>query len=51
MAQILVSDPIAQEGIDILSREHDVDVQTGLSPPELKKAIVDYAGLVVAKPR
>lgn len=47
MAQILIADPIAQEGINILSHEHDVDVQTGLSPPELKKAIVDYAGLVV----
>ncbi|MFH1245795.1 MAG: phosphoglycerate dehydrogenase [Candidatus Omnitrophota bacterium] len=47
--KILVSDKLAQEGLDILKREKNiqVDVQTGLSPEELKKIIGNYEGLIV----
>ena len=47
MARILIADPIAQEGIDLLSAEHQVDVRAGLGIEELREAIADYAGLVV----
>lgn len=47
--KILVSDKIAQEGLDILKQGKglQIDVQTGLSPEELKKIIADYEGLIV----
>ena len=32
MTKVLVSDPIDQTGIDILSQVAQVDVRTGLSP-------------------
>ncbi len=47
MKKILVADPIAQDGIDILMREADVDVRTGLAPAELLKIISNYQALVV----
>jgi D-3-phosphoglycerate dehydrogenase len=47
MKKILVADPIAQDGIDILKREAEVDVRTGMSPEELVRAIPDYHALVV----
>jgi D-3-phosphoglycerate dehydrogenase len=47
MKKILVADPIAQDGIDILEREAEVDVRTGLPPEELLKIIPDYDALVV----
>jgi hypothetical protein len=36
MTKVLVSDPIDQTGIDILSQVAQVDVRTGLSAEELK---------------
>jgi len=47
--KVLVSDKLAQEGLDILKKEKaiEVDVKTGLSPEELKKVIRDYDGLIV----
>jgi D-3-phosphoglycerate dehydrogenase len=45
--RVLVADPIAQEGIDILSRAAQVDVRVGLSPAELMAIIGDYAALIV----
>src|SRR4029079_2103847 len=42
-------DPIAQDGIDILQHEGDVDIRTGLSPEELLAIIGDYAALVVRR--
>lgn len=45
--KVLISDPIAQEGIDILKAKVDVDVKTGLKPDELKKIIGEYDALVV----
>ncbi|NEQ95397.1 MAG: phosphoglycerate dehydrogenase [Cyanothece sp. SIO2G6] len=47
MSKILVSDPIAQEGIDILSQVAHVDVQTKLSEAELVKLIPEYDALMI----
>ena len=47
MKKILVADPIAQDGIDILKREAEVDVRTGLPPDELLRVIPEYHALVV----
>ena len=44
---MLVSDPIAQEGIDILKAAGEVDVKTGLAPEELKSIIGQYDALAV----
>jgi D-3-phosphoglycerate dehydrogenase len=45
--KILVSDDIAQEGIDILNQEYQVDVRTKLSEDELVEIIGGYDALVV----
>ncbi|MBI2873224.1 MAG: phosphoglycerate dehydrogenase [Chloroflexi bacterium] len=47
MARILVTDPIAREGVALLEQHHQVDVRLGLPPAELKAAIGEYEGLVV----
>ncbi|MEB3269072.1 MAG: phosphoglycerate dehydrogenase, partial [Leptolyngbya sp.] len=47
MPKVLVSDPIDQAGIDILSQVAQVDVHTKLSPEELVKAIPDYDALMI----
>ncbi len=47
MSRILIADPIAQDGIDILKQEADVDVKTGMAPDELISVIPDYDALVV----
>ncbi|MBC8137043.1 MAG: phosphoglycerate dehydrogenase, partial [Fibrella sp.] len=48
MAKILVSDPIASEGIQILQRAgFDVDVRTGLPKDELLSIIGQYDALAV----
>jgi D-3-phosphoglycerate dehydrogenase / 2-oxoglutarate reductase len=45
--KILVSDPIAEEGIQILSSYAQVDVKTKLALPQLKAIIGDYDALIV----
>jgi D-3-phosphoglycerate dehydrogenase / 2-oxoglutarate reductase len=45
--KVLVSDPIAKEGIEILKAQSNVDVKTGLKPEELLKIIGEYDALVV----
>ena len=47
--KILVSDPLAEEGITILNKEKgfQVDVKPKLSPEELKKIIPEYTALIV----
>lgn len=45
--KILISDDIAQEGIDILNQEYQVDVKTKLSEDELVEIIGSYDALVV----
>ncbi|MCX5944500.1 MAG: phosphoglycerate dehydrogenase [Cyanobacteria bacterium] len=47
MTKVLVSDPIDQTGIDILSQVAQVDVRTGLPPEELKAIIGDYDALMI----
>jgi len=47
MPKVLVSDPIDQAGIDILSQVAQVDVKTTLSPEELVQAIPEYDALMV----
>ena len=46
-AHILVSDPLAEEGIRILREHGRVDIRTGLSPVELARIIGDYDALVI----
>lgn len=46
--KVLISDNLSQVGIDVLQKAGlEVDVNTGLSPEELKKIIGNYDGLVI----
>lgn len=47
MPKVLVSDPIDQAGIDILSQVAQVEVNTGLPPEELVKIISEYDALMI----
>jgi len=47
MMKVLVADPIANEGIDILSSCAQVDTKIGLKPEEIISIIGDYEALVV----
>jgi D-3-phosphoglycerate dehydrogenase len=47
MTKVLVSDPIDQAGIDILSQVAQVDVRTGLAPADLKAIIGEYDALMI----
>ena len=47
MPKVLVADPIAEEGIEILKTAADVDVKIGLSKDELAAIIGDYDALAV----
>lgn len=45
--KVLVPEPLAKEGIDLLRRQVEVDVESGLSRDELLRRIGDYEGLIV----
>nr|WP_290225231.1 phosphoglycerate dehydrogenase [Trichocoleus desertorum] len=47
MSKVLVSDPIDQVGIDILSQVAQVDIKTGLPPEELIRIIPEYDALMI----
>jgi D-3-phosphoglycerate dehydrogenase len=47
MSKILISDPIASEGVDLLSAKAQVDVKLGMKPEELLGVIGEYEALVV----
>ncbi|MEW6557583.1 MAG: phosphoglycerate dehydrogenase [Elusimicrobiota bacterium] len=49
MYKILVSDPLAKEGVEVLKKNPDfsVDVKTGLKPEELLGIVGGYDGLLV----
>ena len=47
MTKVLVSDPVDQAGIDILSQVAQVDQKLGLSVDELKQIICDYDALMI----
>ena len=46
--KVLISDNLSQAGVEILERSGlEVDVNTGLSPGELKAIIGNYDGLII----
>jgi len=45
--RILVCDPIASKGVDLLREQFEVDIKTGLSEAELLAVIPDYEAIVV----
>lgn len=45
--RILVADKLALSGVEALSRNHDVDVKTGLSKDELLEIVPGYHAIVV----
>ena len=47
--KVLISDSLSKEAVEILEKEKEfkVDVNTKLTPEELKKAIKDYDALLV----
>jgi D-3-phosphoglycerate dehydrogenase len=45
--KVLVTEPLAAEGVEILKKEVQVDVKLGLKPDELIAAIDGYEGLIV----
>ena len=45
--RVLVTDPIAPDGVAFLRQHAAVDVRPGLSPEELRAILADYAALVV----
>ncbi len=47
MPKVLVSDPIDQVGIDILSQVAQVDVKTDLTPEQLVQVIPEYDALMI----
>src|SRR4028119_1785750 len=47
MSKVLVSDPIDQVGIDILSQVAQVDVKTGLPPEELIRIVPEYDAMMI----
>ena len=47
MARVLITDPIAPEGVDLLKTQAEVDVKRGLSPQELMQVLGDYDALIV----
>ncbi len=47
MSKVLVSDPIDQVGIDILSQVAQVDIKIGLPPEELVRIMPEYDALMI----
>ena len=47
MDKVLVADTVAREGVDILRRAAQVDVNDKITAEELRAAIPDYAALIV----
>ena len=45
--KVLVTERIADDGIDLLKKDFDVDVKIGLSPADLRDIIPVYDGLIV----
>jgi D-3-phosphoglycerate dehydrogenase len=45
--KILVAEPLAKQGVEILRAHHEVDEKIGLSPEELAATIGDYDALLV----
>ena len=45
--RILVAEPLAREGVEILRRHHDVDEKVGLTPEDYRAILPEYDALVV----
>ena len=45
--KILVAEPLAREGVELLRTRHEVDEAVGRSPDELRELIPAYEGIVV----
>ena len=45
--KVLITDPISEEGIEILRKEAQVDIKTDLKPEEIIAIIGDYDALIV----
>jgi D-3-phosphoglycerate dehydrogenase len=45
--KVLITDPISEEGIDILRKDYQVDIKEGLKPQEIISIIGDYEALMV----
>jgi D-3-phosphoglycerate dehydrogenase len=45
--KVLVTDPISEEGLDLLNNQAQVDVKVGLKPEEIVAIIGDYEALMV----
>jgi D-3-phosphoglycerate dehydrogenase len=45
--KVLITDPVSEEGIDILRKEAQVDIKTTLKPEEIIAIIGDYDALMV----
>jgi phosphoglycerate dehydrogenase-like enzyme len=45
--RVLICDPIASDGVDLLREQFEVDIKTGLSEAELLAVIPDYEAVVV----
>ena len=46
--KVLVTEKLAERGVELLREEFEVDVLLGLDPEELLESIGDYDGLVVS---
>src|SRR4030043_1167298 len=47
MMKVLVTEPMAEEGLDILRKQAEVDVKLGLKPAELISIVSEYEALLV----
>ena len=45
--KVLITEPLAEQGLEILRKQTDSEVRLKLKPPELKAIIGDYEALVV----
>src|SRR3990170_3502982 len=45
--RVLVAEKLAQEGVDLLATDHDVDVRTGLARDDLLAILPEYDALLV----
>jgi D-3-phosphoglycerate dehydrogenase len=45
--KVLITEKLAESGVELLEKEFDVDVLLGLSPGELKEKISAYDGLII----
>ena len=47
MTKVLITEALAESGVELLRREFEVDVVLGLSPEELLEKIGEYDGLII----